>query len=132
MILRSLLAVLLLAAAVALGEGLPDLGDVSQATFTPMLERRLGDQIMREIRMDPQYYEDVEATDYINARGGKYLYSHEDFTRRGIQLSFIQPISVTYSQFGNSFVPNLSIIDTMMFNPSDIIQTHILTHYELV
>ena len=76
--------------------------------------------------------EELGATHYINAPGGKDLYNHEAFARRGIQLSFIQPISVTYSQFGNSFVPNLSIIDTMMFNPSDIIQTHILTHYELV
>ncbi|HWI13977.1 MAG TPA: M48 family metalloprotease, partial [Burkholderiales bacterium] len=73
MILRPLVAILLLTASAALAEGLPDLGDVSQATFTPMLERRLGDRIMREIRIDPQYYEDVEATDYINALGDRLV-----------------------------------------------------------
>ena len=41
--------------------GLPDLGDVSQATFTPLIERRLGDRIMRDIRTHPQFFEDAEA-----------------------------------------------------------------------
>ncbi len=76
--------------------------------------------------------EELGATDYINSLGGKYLYSHDDFTRRGIRLSFIQPLPVTYRQFDNPFVPNLSIIDTLMFNPPDTARTHILTHYELV
>lgn len=76
--------------------------------------------------------EELGATHYINAPGGKNLYSQEDFSRRGIRLSFIQPTPVTYLQFGNPFVANLSIVDAMMFNPSDIIRTNILTHYELV
>ena len=33
-----------------LAEGLPDLGDVSQAVMSPAQERRLGEQIMREIQ----------------------------------------------------------------------------------
>ncbi len=70
--LRTLVAVLLLVACPARAE-LPDLGDASQATFTPLLERRLGDRIMREIRIDPQYYDDVEATDYINALGDRLV-----------------------------------------------------------
>ncbi len=89
MILRSLLALILCAAAAARAEGLPDLGDVSQATFTPLLERRLGDRIMREIRMDPQYYEDAEATDYINALGDRLVANGSD-TRQKFDFFLIR------------------------------------------
>ena len=51
----------------ALAEGLPDLGDASQASFTSIDERKLGEEIMREVRADRSYYDDAEATDYINA-----------------------------------------------------------------
>lgn len=50
-------------------QGLPDLGEVAQAGFTPMQERRLGESIMREIRADRSFYDEAEATDYINALG---------------------------------------------------------------
>ena len=54
------LAVLLLALPAALGQGLPDLGDVSQSEMSPQMERRLGESIMREIRADPSYSDDPE------------------------------------------------------------------------
>lgn len=63
--------------------------------------------------------EELGATHYINVPGGKELYNREDFVRRGLQLSFIQPRPVEYRQFGNAFVPNLSIIDVMMFNDQE-------------
>lgn len=63
--------------------------------------------------------EELGATHYINAAGGKALYDKEAFASRGMQLSFIQPQAVSYRQFGNQFVSNLSIIDVMMFNSQD-------------
>lgn len=60
--------------------------------------------------------EELGATRYINAPGGKNLYDRADFVHRGVQLSFIQPRPVSYRQFDKPFVPNLSIIDVMMFN----------------
>ena len=63
--------------------------------------------------------EELGATHYINAPGGKELYNREDFAHRGMQLSFVQPKPVTYPQFGNPFAPNLSIIDVMMFNDQE-------------
>lgn len=60
--------------------------------------------------------DELKATHYINVPGGKELYGREDFECRGMQLSFIQPHSVEYRQFGKIYVPNLSIIDVMMFN----------------
>ncbi len=60
--------------------------------------------------------QELGATQYINAPGGKELYDRKYFSSKGMQLSFIQTKSVIYHQFGEEFVPNLSIIDVMMFN----------------
>jgi hypothetical protein len=56
------------------------------------------------------------ADTYINAIGGKDLYSKDAFQERGIELKFIKSLPLEYVQFGNEFVPWLSIIDVMMFN----------------
>lgn len=56
------------------------------------------------------------ATEYINPPGGVALYDKEAFRKKGIELYFLQPGKIEYQQFGNAFVPNLSIIDTLMFN----------------
>lgn len=75
--------------------------------------------------------EELGATHYINVPGGKELYDREEFARRGLQLSFIQPCPVEYRQLGKSYVPNLSIIDVMMFN--DQAQcAKLLEEYDLV
>jgi beta-barrel assembly-enhancing protease len=68
---RLFLVLILMTVPRAFGQGLPDLGDVSQATFTPMQERRLGESIMREIRGDRMYYDEPEATDYLNKLGNR-------------------------------------------------------------
>lgn len=75
--------------------------------------------------------EELGAKQYINVPGGKELYARDDFAHRGMLLSFIQPKAVTYRQFGKDFVPNLSIIDVMMFN--DQAQcARLIEEYELV
>ena len=58
----------------------------------------------------------LNATQYYNAIGGVTLYDKQEFLREGIELSFIQTNDLSYKQFNNVFVPNLSIIDVMMFN----------------
>ena len=60
--------------------------------------------------------ETVGASTYVNTIGGRELYSTDIFQDRGISLKFIQSKSFQYEQFGNDFVPWLSIIDVMMFN----------------
>lgn len=74
----------------------------------------------------------VGATTYVNAIGGMELYSKETFREKGIELKFIKSKPFEYAQFGDAFVPWLSIIDVMMFNPLDTIQTCISTNYELI
>lgn len=50
-------------------DGLPDLGDVSQATISPLQERQIGEQSMFEIRADKSYLDDAEISDYLNHVG---------------------------------------------------------------
>jgi hypothetical protein len=76
--------------------------------------------------------EAVGATTYVNAIGGMELYSKDTFREKRIDLKFIKSKPFEYPQFGNEFVPWLSIIDVMMFNPLDTIQTCITTNYELI
>lgn len=54
---------------------------------------------------------------YLNPIGGVALYDAGYFSRHGIGLRFHRMDPVVYRQFGNPFVPSLSIIDVMMFNP---------------
>jgi hypothetical protein len=56
------------------------------------------------------------ASHYINAIGGMELYSKDAFQQHDITLNFIKPKPINYTQFGNEFVPWLSIIDLVMFN----------------
>ena len=69
MAFRYLLLLMLGLTPAVLAEGLPDLGDASQASFSTLEERRLGDEIMRQVRADRSYYDDPEATDYVQALG---------------------------------------------------------------
>lgn len=75
--------------------------------------------------------EELGATQYINMPGGKALYKRENFEAKDIHLSFIEPRAITYQQFSQDFVPNLSIIDVMMFNDFDRCRV-LLTEYDFV
>ena len=53
---------------------LPDLGDVASSELSPLIERRLGESIMREIRwQDPAYLDDPEIEDYVNRLGRRLV-----------------------------------------------------------
>lgn len=69
---------------------------------------------------------------YYNAIGGVELYEpHRDaFEAAGIELRFLEMEPVQYTQFRNEFVPNLSIIDVMMFNSPEQIR-NLLEAYQL-
>ena len=60
----------------------------------------------------------LKADTYYNAIGGKELYDKEVFEDNGISLHFLKTDeNLQYKQFPNmDFVPNLSIIDVLMFN----------------
>jgi len=56
-----------------------------------------------------------KASDYVNAIGGRELYSSDTFLANGIRLHFICSEAIEYPQFKTPFVPSLSIIDLLMF-----------------
>lgn len=68
---------------------------------------------------------------YVNPIGGVDLYSKKDFLDNGIVLNFIKSKKVEYRQFNEEFVPNLSIIDILMFNNISSIKKS-LNNYELI
>ncbi len=72
------------------------------------------------------------ADKYINTIGGIELYKRNDFTTHGIELQFIKTKPFQYSQFDNSFVPWLSIIDVLMFNSLDTVRASVHSNYELI
>lgn len=57
----------------ALGDGLPDLGDVSQAALTPQQERQIGQQAMMRILASKEYLDDSEVNDYLNKIGDRLV-----------------------------------------------------------
>ncbi len=65
---------------------------------------------------------------YINAPGGKELYTKEYFNRQGIELSFVKSKPIEYKQFTKTFIPNLSIIDILMFNPKERVCEFLAAH----
>lgn len=70
------------------------------------------------------------ATDYRNAIGGKSLYSAPDFKDAGVELKFVRTGDISYSQYTKEFMPNLSMIDVLMFCSVDQI-TDLLRRYTL-
>lgn len=73
----------------------------------------------------------LEATHYVNAIGGRTMYSGESFSGQGIELKFIQTRPIVYRQFDHPFVANLSIVDVLMFNSRDAVR-EMLGAYDLV
>lgn len=74
----------------------------------------------------------TSADTYINTIGGIELYSKDVFNAQRIELLFIKSTPFNYMQFGAPFVPWLSIIDVLMFNPIHVIRERIATNYELI
>lgn len=54
---------------------------------------------------------------YINPIGGEELYDRASFREQGVQLKFLRSRPVCYPQGNGEFVPWLSILDVLMFNP---------------
>ena len=66
---------------------------------------------------------ELGATTYINPIGGVNLYDKKIFQSNEIVLKFMKTDEIEYPQFGNHFLPHLSILDVMMFNDKQKITT---------
>jgi len=74
----------------------------------------------------------VGADTYLNPIGGVDLYAREAFGDEGIELRFLLSKPFAYPQFDAGFVPSLSILDVLMFNPPEVVQRQVLSGYELI
>jgi hypothetical protein len=72
----------------------------------------------------------LNTDEYINPIGGQSLYDKGSFLKSGLKLSFHRMSDIAYSQFKDRFIPNLSIIDVMMFNSNEKIK-ELLNSYKL-
>jgi hypothetical protein len=67
----------------------------------------------------------LHASQYLNPIGGVELYSKDVFNKNGLQLNFIKSNFIEYQQFGKDFVPWLSVIDVLFFNPKEKVQEYL-------
>jgi len=74
----------------------------------------------------------VGARTYVNAIGGTALYAKDAFRARGLDLAFVQSRPLQYAQFGQPFVPWLSIVDVLMFNSLDTVRGCVESDYDLI
>ena len=83
---RALLGAAMLAALGASGSGaaqnrpnnsvLPTLGDSSREDLSPVIERKLGEEIMRDIRRDRDFLDDAPILEYLNEFGSGLVAAH--------------------------------------------------------
>lgn len=74
----------------------------------------------------------LSADQYVNASGGISLYSSPDFQSNDISLKFIRTGDISYRQKdAKDFVPNLSIIDVLMYNSPEQVNS-MLDNYVFV
>ena len=55
------------------------------------------------------------ASVYSNAPGGRQIYHADYYRENGVELDFYEPVSLSYETPGFEFVPDLSIIDPLMW-----------------
>ncbi|MNH23284.1 WbqC-like protein family protein [compost metagenome] len=61
------------------------------------------------------------ATHYLNPAAGAFLYEAREFAKAGIKLELLHAELSPYPQQGQDFVPGLSLLDALMFNPPEVV-----------
>jgi predicted Zn-dependent protease len=59
-------------------QNLPSLGDTEREELSPLMERKLGEQIMRDIRRNRDYLDDAPLQEYLNNLGASLLASRPE------------------------------------------------------
>lgn len=102
--MRLVLAVLIAIAAPARAQTLPELGDASATSVSPQTERRIGEDVMREIRFrDPAFVEDAEVTDYLQGLGQQLVAQMPD-ARRDFQFFAMRDPAINAFALPGGFV----------------------------
>jgi len=67
------IVILMAAPLSAIPQELPTLGASEREELTPLMERKLGEEIMHEIRRDPDYLDDAPLLEYLNRLGNNLV-----------------------------------------------------------
>ncbi|RXZ36576.1 M48 family peptidase [Oxalobacteraceae bacterium CAVE-383] len=59
-------------------QGLPTLGDTEREALSPLMERKVGEEIMRDIRRDSDYMDDPPLLEYLHNFGGTLVAARPD------------------------------------------------------
>jgi hypothetical protein len=66
---------------------------------------------------------EVGADTFVNPAGGRKLYAPAAFQDAGLRLRFLEPpADIAYPQSSGGFVPFLSVLDAMAFNPPETVR----------
>jgi len=104
--------------------GLEDNYDISSEAYSSSIELGRMERIVKICELN-------RSKTYINAIGGTGLYQKDEFKIFGIDLRFLQTDMIEYDQFKKPFVPDLSIIDVLMFNSPEEI-AGMLNNFKLI
>ena len=63
----------MVAPSLAIAQSLPSLGDTEREELSPLMERKLGEQIMRDIKRNRDYLDDAPLQEYLNNLGSTLL-----------------------------------------------------------
>ena len=104
-------AVAALSSSCALADGLPELGDASGSDLSATSERRLGESIMRDIRLrEPSYLDDPEVESYLNDIGHR-LAAHAEEVGGSYRFFPINDNSINaFAMFGGFIGVNTGLI----------------------
>jgi WbqC-like protein family len=69
----------------------------------------------------------LEADEYINPIGGRALFDSAEFAANGVALSFLDMPTLVYPTGNFAFVPDLSILDVLMWNEPESVVNAIKT-----
>jgi len=70
----------------------------------------------------------VGANEYANPPGGEALFNKESFSASNIKLTIRNLPPLIYDCPGYKFIPNLSIVDVLMWNAAETIKNHLDQH----
>src|SRR6478672_1695640 len=59
-------------------QNLPNLGDTERSELSPVMERKLGEQIMQDLRRDKDYLNDRPLQEYLQSLGASLLNARPD------------------------------------------------------
>ncbi len=85
-------------------QGLPELGDSSSSVLSPQLERRIGEEAYRDIRLrEPDFVDDPEITSYVNDLGAR-LAAAADGARQSFEFFVIQNPTINAFAMPGGFI----------------------------